>query len=238
VVSVFDIRRTHPPLSTRYTADDGHDVPLGHVARPEWRGKVHLLALWVFVPATLLLIGAAGSTTARTGAAIYAFGLCSMFAVSAAYLRWVHELRARALWRRLDHAAIYAAIAGSATPLALVSMSRTAGVALVVALWATVIPGVVLKLGHWHHGDVIGTVLYFVLSAECALLLPGLARTAGWLPVVLCVVTGVVYVAGAILFALKRPVGVPGVFGFHETWHAMTVAAATIHFVAVWITLT
>ena len=42
MVSVFDIRRTHPPLSTRYTADDGHDVPLGHVARPEWRGKVTL----------------------------------------------------------------------------------------------------------------------------------------------------------------------------------------------------
>lgn len=199
---------------------------------------MHLFALWLFVPAMAVLIGAADGTRARVGCAVYAFGLCSMFAVSVVYHRWVHGLRTRAMWRRLDHAAIYAAIAGSATPLALVSMSDRTAVALVVALWATAIPGVILKLGRWHHGDIAGTVLYFVLSAECTLLLPALARAEGAAPVVLCFAAGAIYVTGAILFGLKRPTLRPGLFGFHEAWHVMTVLAAATHFVAVWITCT
>jgi hemolysin III len=199
---------------------------------------VHLFALWLFVPAMAVLIAAADGPRARVGCVIYAVGLCSMFGVSVVYHRWVHGLRTRAVWRRLDHAAIYAAIAGSATPLALVSMSDRTGTALVVALWATAIPGVVLKLGRWHHGDVAGTVLYFVLSLECALLLPALSRVGGTTPVALCVASGAIYTAGAILFGLKRPALRPGLFGYHEFWHLMTVLAAATHFVAVWITCT
>lgn len=232
------IRRTHPPLSTRYTAEDGRDVPLGHPARPTWRGRVHLVALWFVVPAMGLLIGSADGQRARIGTVVYAFGLCSMFTTSVVYHRWVHGLRARAIWRRLDHAAIYAAIAGSATPLALVSMAPGTGLALALALWATALAGVALKLGHWHHGDVVGTVLYFVLSAECLAVIPALFRSDGATPVVLCFASGAVYVAGAIMFGLKRPSLRPGIFGYHEAWHAMTVVAAATHFVAVWITCT
>jgi hemolysin III len=236
VVSLCGIARTHPPLSTRFTVDDGHDVPLGHDRRPFWRGRVHLFALWLALPAMAVLVGAAGSPHARIGCAIYALGLCSMFAVSTAYHRWVHGLRARAAWRRADHATIFAAIAGSATPLALVTMAPRTGLALVIVLWATALPGVLLKLGHWHHGDVAGTVLYFVLSAECIVLLPALHRAEGALPVALCFASGGIYIVGAILFGLKRPALRPGVFGFHEFWHLMTVIAAATHFVAVCIT--
>lgn len=193
VAIVSGIRRTHPPLSTRYTVDDGHDVTLGHNARPMWRGRVHLFALWIFVPAMVALIAVADGTRARVGCMIYTLGLCSMFAVSVVYHRWVHELRRRATWRRLDHAVIYAAIAGSATPLALVAMERTAGLALVLVMWATAIPGVAFKFGHWRHGDASGTVMYFVLAAECAALLPALYRTTGALPVALSLISGAVY---------------------------------------------
>ena len=236
VVSLCGIARTHPPLSTRFTVDDGHDVPLGHDRRPFWRGRVHLFALWLALPAMTILIGAADGARARIGCTIYASGLCSMFLVSTAYHRWVHGLRARATWRRADHAAIFAAIAGSATPLALVTMAPRTGLALVLVLWATVIPGMMLKLGRWHHGDVAGTVLYFVLSAECIALLPALHRAEGIVPVALCFASGGIYIVGAILFGLKRPTLRPGRFGFHEFWHLMTVVAAATHFVAVWIT--
>ena len=186
----------------------------------------------------VLLIAAADGRQARIGAVIYALGLCSMFAASVVYHRWVHGLRARATWRRLDHAAIYAAIAGSATPLAFVSMAAGNGLALVLVLWATATSGVVLKLGHWHHGDVAGTVLYFVLSAECIVVLPAVYRSAGAVPVVLSFASGAVYIAGAIMLAMKRPALRPSAFGYHEAWHTMTVIAAATHFVAVWIACT
>lgn len=228
------IRRTHPPLSTRYTADDGHDVPLGHHTRPSWRGRIHLFALCCFVPAVAALTIATDDRVSTASTAVYGVGLCSMFGSSTVYHRWVHGLRVRAIWRRIDHAAIYAAIAGSATPLALATMDGTDGPLLVAALWATAIPGVVLKLGRWHHGDSLGTALYFVLGIECAVMLPALHRADGVGVLELCIASAAIYVVGAILLGLERPVLVPGVFGYHEVWHAFTVAAAAAHFGAVW----
>ncbi len=209
-------------------------MPLGHHARPSWRGRIHLYALWCFVPAVVVLAVAAPDRVTTAGVVVYGLGLCGMFGASTVYHRWVHRLRARAIWRRIDHAAIYAAIAGSATPLAITAMGGAAGWVLVTTLWATAIPGVALKLGRWRHGDAVGTALYFVLGVECAVLLPALHRFDGVGVLALCVASAAIYVVGAILFGLKRPVLVPGVFGYHEVWHAFTVAAAAVHFVAVW----
>lgn len=209
-------------------------MPLGHHTRPSWRGRVHLVALWCFVPAMVVLTVAADGSATTAGAAVYGIGLCSMFGSSTVYHRWVHGLRTRAIWRRIDHAAIYAAIAGSATPLALTTMDGTDGWWVVAALWATAIPGVVLKLGRWHHGDVLGTALYFVLGLECVVMLPALHSADGVGVLELCLASSALYVVGAVLFGLKRPVLVPGVFGYHEVWHTFTVAAAAVHFVAVW----
>lgn len=230
--------RTHPPLSTRYGDDAGRDVPLGHETRPSWRGRIHLIGLIAAMPVMAALVLAADGASATVGCLVYALCMCTMFGVSVAYHRWVHGLRARATWRRLDHAAIFLAIAGSATPLALVAMSPRAGSWTVALIWLTALPGIVLKLGRWHHGDVVGTVLYFVLSIECAVVLPALHRSVGAAPVVLAVASGVTYTIGAICFGLKVPRGRPGVFGYHEVWHAATVVAAAVHVVAVWITVT
>jgi hemolysin III len=184
------------------------------------------------------LVAVADGTRARIGCIVYALGMCTMFGVSVAYHRWVHGLRTRATWRRLDHAAIFLAIAGSATPLVLVSMPTRTGNVLVATIWLTTLPGIVLKLGRWEHGDALGTTLYFLLSLQCALVLPALFRYAGLAPVLLSVVSGLIYVAGAICFGLKVPRLRPGVFGFHEAWHTATLVAASTHFVAVWLTVT
>lgn len=195
---------------------------------------MHLVALWGFVPASISLVVLADGARARIGAIVYGLGICSMFGASTVYHRWVHGLRLRAIWRRIDHAAIYAAIAGSATPMALMTMDDSTGPWLVAALWATALPGVALKLGRWHHGDVAGTVLYFVLSAECAVMIPSLHRTDGVGVLELCMASGALYLIGALLFGLKRPALRPGVFGYHEVWHTFTVLAAAVQFVAVW----
>jgi hemolysin III len=146
--------------------------------------------------------------------------------------------RAKEALQILDHAAIHLAIAGSATPLALVVMSPVTGAWAVAVIWLTAVLGIVLKLGRWHHGDVVGSVLYAVVGAECAVVLPGLFRTAGIVPVVLAVVAGAIYAIGALCFGLKVPRLRAGVFGYHEVWHVATVAAAATHFAAVWLTVT
>jgi hemolysin III len=223
------------PLSTRFAADAGRDVELGgSVSRPSWRGRVHLIGLCLAAPSLTLLILFADSTRARIGAAVYAVGLCSMLAVSVTYHRWVHDLRARAVWRRADHAMIFAAIAGSTTPIVLIAMPDANGIALISVVWAMSLLGAAFKIGHWHHGDVIGSVFYAAVSLVTVLSLPALWRNDGVGPAMCFIAAGLLYIVGAIWFASRRPRLRPTVFSYHEVWHVFTLLAATAHFAAVW----
>lgn len=226
--------RMRPPLSTRFSADAGADVPLGTPARPLWRGRVHLIGLLLAAPSLVLLLLFADSARARVGVAVYAVGLCSMLAVSVTYHRWVHGLRARALWRRADHVMIFAAIAGSSTPIALIVMPGAFGIAIIAIIWTLSFVGAGFKVARWEHGDVVGSVFYAAVSVVAALLLPALWKHGGVGPALLFIAAGALYIIGAIWFAKHWPKLRPAVFSYHEVWHVFTVIAATAHFAAVW----
>ena len=88
----------------------------------------------------------AASLRARIGVIVFAAGLCSMLTVSVTYHRWVHTIRARAAWRRADHATIFVAIAATSTPLCLtVGPESSAGLRLLV-VWTIAALGVAAKV--------------------------------------------------------------------------------------------
>ena len=209
-------------------------MPLGHHARPTWRGRVHLIALYLAAPSLAVLIASAASTRARVGVCIYAVGLCSMFAVSTTYHRWVNCLRLRAIWRRADHAMIFAAIAGSTTPVVLLTVPGVRGYALIALVWVVSIAGAACKMARWHRGDAIGSGFYAAVSILSALTLPALWDKGGARPAALFIISGLVYVVGVVGFAKNVPRLRPTVFSFHEVWHVCTVIAAGAHFAAVW----
>lgn len=222
------------PLCVRYPRGAGRDVALGDLHRPTWRGRIHQLALIAALPWCVVLLARARPGGARAAVAVYAVGLCAMFATSATYHRWVHGLRARAVWRRADHAMIFVAIAGSATPVAVVTMPGTAGLSLVIAVWAAGIIGAACKLSRAERGDAIGSWFYAVASVLSALTLPAVWMRGGVAPAVLVVISGACYIGGAVGFARCWPRLRPKVFSYHEVWHLFTVAAAGAHFAALW----
>lgn len=223
-------------LHVRCGVDDGDDVRLGHADRPTWRGRIHAIALVVAIPAVgaLVLLSNVG-TGLRIALAVYAVGLCTMLGASATYHRWVHGLRARCVWRRIDHAAIFAAIAGSSTPILLMSLPGTAGVVLIAAVWSAALLGAGFKLSRWAGGDRAGVVMYVVTIVVSAVAVPWLWARHGVGPAALVVVGGVVYLVGAAGFAKRWPRLRPTVFSFHEVWHVFTVVAATTQFAAIWM---
>lgn len=226
-------------LNARYSHADGNDVAMGHVQRPAWRGRVHFLALMVAAPAVVVLVVLAqGPAWRRIGVVVYALGLCSMLLVSVIYHRWVHGLRARCAWRRADHATIFAAIAGSSTPIVIWAMPGGAGLVLLSAIWSVALTGAACKLARWARGDQAGTLMYAVVSALGALALPSLGARHGAAPALLVVAGGIVYVFGAACFAKRWPTLRPSVFSFHEVWHVCTAVAAGFHFAAIWILVT
>lgn len=221
-------------LHRRFVLADGRDDPLGCEGRPSWRGRVHMLGLFAAIPALALLIAFADGARATVGASIYAAGLCAMFAASTTYHRWVDDFRARAAWRRADHAMIFAAIAGSTTPIVLIVMPSGWGIGLLSAVWTVSVVGAVFKFGRWRRGDAVGTALYAAVSGLAALALPALWARGGAIPAILYLVSGALYIFGARWFAKTWPRLRPAVFSYHEVWHVFTVVAAAAHFAAVW----
>lgn len=209
------------------------DVPLGTPGRPTWRGRLHMLALWPAIPLVTLLAVAADGAQARAGAIVYGVGLCSVLAVSATYHRWVHSPRARTAWRRADHATIFSLIAGTCTALAFTSLETGAAIAMVVVIWVAAVTGAFLKIARFERATRLGPVIYIAMGWSGAALVPAMFQRGGLIPVVCCVIGGIVYTVGAVCFARRWPRLVPERFSYHEVWHAFTLAAAGLHFTAI-----
>lgn len=211
------------------------DVPLGSPTRPSWRGRLHLVTLLVAIPLFAFLAIDVPDDRARIGVVIYATGLCAMFAVSTTYHRWVHTVRARAIWRRADHATIFVAIAATCTPLCLALEPRSSAGWRLTAVWGIAAVGVIAKATGGRRGHHVGNVLYMANSWAGVFILPAIWRSGHVLAVFLLAAGGVIYTVGAVGFARRWPTLKPSSFGFHEVWHAATVVAAGTHLAAVWM---
>ena len=196
---------------------------------------MHLLALWAAVPSLVVLVLLADGARARTGAIFYGVGLCAMLAVSVTYHRWVHTLRARARWRRADHATIYLLIAGTYTAISLAVVRGPWGMAVLAASGASPPPGAGLKISGSRHGHTVGTALYMVLGWTGLVALPALLLAAADL-------AGLAAVRRrALLHGRRRrlrpavaPTAPVRVLGYHEVWHVFTLLATIAHFAAIW----
>jgi hemolysin III len=135
----------------------------------------------------------------------------------------------------LDHANIYLIIAGTYTPFAVLALPQDQGRALLLIVWTGAIAGVILRVFWTAAPRWLTTALYVLVGWVAVFFLPGLIDGAGTLAVTLIILGGVLYTLGALVYALKRPNPSPEWFGFHEVFHAFTVAAFITHYVAVWI---
>jgi hemolysin III len=206
--------------------------------KPRLRGWLHVYAaaLSIATGATLIAVaaaargGAAGATTA-----IYAATVTLLFGTSALYHRLTWQPRTLALMKRLDHSMIFVFIAGTYTPIAVLTLGRSAAIAVLVTVWTGALFGVALQTAWPGSPRWISVPCYVALGWVAVFVLPQLVHNAGVAALVLILTGGVVYTLGGVVYALRRPNPVPGVFGFHEVFHACTLLAAVCHYVAIWL---
>ena len=200
--------------------------------KPILRGWLHAGAFAVSIPAAIVLIALAPGSAARVGALVYGLALAAQFGVSALYHRGRWGERGRAVMQRLDHSTIFVLIAGSYTPFCLFVLEGPASWIVLTVVWAGALAGIGVKL---YRVDlhVLSGFLYLGLGWVALAVFPTLvSQLAGW-QVVLMVAGGVLYSLGALVLALRRPDPFPRIFGFHEIWHAATVAAAVCIFTVI-----
>ena len=214
------------------------DEPLGTVGRPSWRGRLHLIALVSVIPLLVVLAIEADGARARAAVVMYAIGLCTMLAVSTTYHRWVHTIRARAAWRRADHAAIFAAIAGTFAALALISLGTGPAIAALILVWGAALASAAVKIVWFDRAHRFGSVMYISLGWAGLTIAPAVWQRGGLLTVSLVFGGGVVYTVGALAFSRQWPRLRPATFSYHEFWHACTLVAAGLHLAAIWTVAT
>lgn len=205
--------------------------------KPRLRGWLHAYASAVSIFSGVVLVAVAGATRgagAGGPTAIYAATVTLLFGTSALYHRRSWSPRAYQLMRRLDHSMIFVFIAGTYTAIAALTLTRSAAITVLLIVWSGALVGVALQM-IWPHAPGWVTVpCYVALGWVAVFVMPELLRSAGVAAFVLIIAGGVVYTLGGVVYAMKRPNPVPGVFGFHEVFHLCTLVAAVCHYVAIW----
>ena len=197
--------------------------------KPLLRGVSHEIAAGVAVAGLVALVLLAPGPRARIGALVYGLSLVALFSVSALYHRPTWSPRAYLWMRRLDHSAIFLLIAGTFTPLCLLLGDARAHTMLAV-VWAGAGLGILRALVWPRAPRALATGLYLLLGWAAVPLVPAMYRALGAGSLVLLAAGGILYSVGAVIYATRRPDPFPKVFGYHEVFHALVVAAAGLHF--------
>jgi hemolysin III len=203
------------------------------LAKPRLRGVSHQYAFFVsLVCGVGLILGASGGR-ARVAAAIYAAAVSGLLGTSALYHRVTWRPGPRRWMRRLDHSMIFVLMAGTYTPVALLALSGSLARTVLIVVWAGAGAGVIFKLVWIDAPKWLFAAVYVALGWVSVVVVGQLPGTIGWLAVAGLGAGGLLYTAGAIIYATGRPNPVPGVFGYHEVFHALVIAAAALHYAVI-----
>lgn len=207
-------------------------LPWTRAHKPRLRGVSHQWAFLAACVAGSVLVLTAPTGRATAAAAIYAAALTSMFGASALYHRVNWRPGLQPWMRRLDHSMIFVLIAGTYTPVGLLLLHGTLARGVLAALWGGALLGMIMKIAWLDAPSWVIAAVYVALGWVGAATLPQLAQHGGLAAALLIAAGGLLYTVGAVVYARKRPDPRPSVFGFHEVFHLLVIAAAAVHFTA------
>lgn len=214
------------------------DIEQAVAKRPQLRGVSHQWAFFISIALGVTLVITAPPGRATFAAAVYAACVALLFGTSALYHRITWRTAAARRWmRRLDHSAIFLLIAGTYTPFALVVVDGTLAGILLAVVWAGALGGIVLKLLWIDAPKWLAALVYVLLGWVGVAVVPDLVEDVGLTASLMVALGGLLYTVGAVVYAARRPDPIPTVFGYHEVFHALVIAAAAVQYavVAFWV---
>jgi hemolysin III len=201
--------------------------------KPRLRGWLHACTAPLALVAGVVLVVLAPTTTGKTGGAVFLAASVLLFGTSGLYHRRSWGSRGEAVMRRLDHANIYVFIAASYTPMALMMLEGRSRVALLTMIWVAALGGLAFRLFWLSAPRWLYTALYLLMGWAAVGWMGAFYRSGGLTVLLLILLGGVFYSGGAVVYGRKRPNPSPAWFGFHEIFHAGTVAGFVSHYIAI-----
>jgi len=223
--------------------DHGHDTVVQEASerlretvdeiKPKLRGWLHAITLPLAFFAFVVMLVIADDIVVRIGVAIFMVSSMVLFGVSAVYHRGTWNERLKGFWKRFDHANIFLMIAGSYTPFSLLLLKPSHATVMLTLVWGGALLGVAFKIFWIGAPRWLYVPLYLLLGWAAALYFPEFAEKASTPVMVLLITGGLLYSLGAVVYGFKWPNPSPTYFGFHEVFHAFTIAAFIVHYVGV-----
>ncbi|MDR2620353.1 MAG: hemolysin III family protein [Propionibacteriaceae bacterium] len=220
------------PLALPYPDEEWMDTD-----KPRMRGVLHAACTLTALAGGLMLIFMARGGAEIAAAAVYMASALLLFGVSAVYHLGNWNRRQDKVLQLLDHSNIFVFIAGTYTPIAVGVLHGASMIVLISLIWSIALLGVglgifALKTPRW-----VQAGLYVAMGWIAVGWLPALWVAAGFEVPLLLLLGGLVYTLGAVVYAKKRPDPSPRWFGYHEVFHACTVVAAVLHWVAIYLSV-
>ena len=199
-------------------------------ARPRLRGLSHELAFFASLPLAAALALETRTASGRIAAIAYAVAVAFMFGASGLYHRITWSKRWRIRMRKIDHAGIYGLIAGSYTPIGLLVLHGSWRLVILSVVWGGAAAAILLKVCWVDAPKWLAAAIGIGLGWVGVLVLPQVATRVGLTACLLIVGGGLLYTAGGLVYAFRRPDPAPTVFGYHELFHALVIGAVALQY--------
>ena len=186
----------------------------------------------VFSAAAFFLMCCSASSPAEyVGAALYSFGLISMFTMSCLYHALPYGSGVKRVFRRFDYSGIYLLIGATFAPIILSYIGGSFGFAFLIIQWTVIALGITL-VGVCGPSRLrfIHIPLYVILGWCGLVFLPEMIRRCDYAFLCYILGGGIVYSIGIIPFALKRRAA-------HFVWHVFVLFGAVIQWLGVYLTI-
>lgn len=191
-----------------------------------------LLALCAAVP---LLVRAAvhSGVKSLTAMTVFMISMVLLYAASTIYHSVNCSGRVLRIFRKMDHMMIFILIAGTYTPVCLLTLPKSSGLMLLAAVWGIALVGIFIK-GFWITCPKwFSSVLYIAMGWSCLSVLGQLFSLLPLHAFLWLLAGGLIYTAGGIIYALRLPLfdARHPMFGLHEIFHLFVMAGSLCHFV-------
>lgn len=225
-------------MSTTSVPSSGLPRAVGQVAdavKPRLRGWIHAGVAPLVLAASIVLVVLSPTPAAKWSTAVFGLSAVLLFGTSAVYHRGRWSPRVQGVLRRLDHTNIFLIIAGTYTPLAVLLLPASTARILLIIVWSGALVGLLARVLWLGAPRWVYVPVYLALGWVAVAFLPQFWQSGGPAIVWLVAAGGLAYTVGAVVYGLKRPNPSPRWFGFHEIFHALTIAGFACHYVAIFL---
>jgi len=222
----LEIDAYQSPVASRLLTCDGSP-------RPRLRGLSLQLGFFIAVPLGVVLAVSAHGAVARIGAIVFAASVVAMFGIGTLFHRGTWTPRAARQIGHLDHATIYALIAGTYTPIGLLILHPGWRAPILVTVWGVALIATAAKFAWRRAPSWLTPAVAVALGWVAVVVLPQIVDQIGLAGALLLVGGGLAYTVGAVVYVRRRPDPVPDVFGYHELFHALVVVAVACQYAVV-----